>query len=70
MLSSGVARNNNAVHSCCANFLVKFNDTPRKFVFRKRSYRLYDNSSNTKHKWFLNIKCLLSFTEMKRKDKN
>jgi hypothetical protein len=33
MFSSGVERNNRAVHSCWANFLVRFNETPRKFVF-------------------------------------
>ena len=62
IFSSGVDKYSNAVHICCANFLVKFNDTPLKFVFRSKSYKLYDNSSNTKHKWFLYIKCLLSRT--------
>lgn len=37
MLSSGVAKNNNAVHNCWANFLVKFSDTPLKFVFLNKS---------------------------------
>lgn len=67
IFSSGVDRKSNAVHSCCANFLVRFNDTPRKLVFRNRSYRLYDSNSNTKHRWFLHMKCLFNLTEKKKK---
>lgn len=40
MFSSGVARNSSAVHSCWANLRVKLRDTPRKFVFRNKSYKL------------------------------
>lgn len=54
--SSGVDRYSNARQSCCANLRVKFRETPRKLVLRRRSYRLYESSSNTKHKWFLHIK--------------
>ena len=61
-LSSGVARKSRAVHSCCANFLVRLSDTPRKLVFRSRSYRLYESSSNTRQRWFLYMKFLFSFT--------
>lgn len=50
MLSSGVARNRSAVHNCWANFRVRFKETPLKFVFRNKSYRLYDNISNTKQR--------------------
>ena len=63
MFNSGVARNNNAVHNCWANLRVKFKETPLKFVFRNKSYKLYDRSSNTKHRWLLNVKCLFNFTE-------
>lgn len=50
MLSSGVARNSNAVQSCWANFRVRFKETPLKFVFLNKSYRLYDSISNTKQR--------------------
>lgn len=46
----GLLKNNRAVHSCWANFRVKFSDTPLKFVFRSKSYKLYDKSSKTRHK--------------------
>lgn len=63
ILSSGVERNNRAVHNCWANLRVKFNETPRKLVFRSKSYKLYDSNSNTKHKWLRHIKCRFSLTE-------
>lgn len=63
MLSSGVARNSSAVHNCWANFRVRFKETPLKFVFRNKSYRLYDNISNTKQRWFRNMKCRFKCTE-------
>lgn len=66
--SPGVLRNNNAVHNCCANLRVRFNDTPLKFVFLSRSYRLYESNSNTRHRWFRHIKCLFNFTENKREN--
>lgn len=69
MLSSGVDRNSRAVHSCWANFRVRLRETPLKFVLRSRSYKLYDNSSNTRHKWFLHIKCLFNLTETKKRQK-
>lgn len=50
ILSSGVARNSSAVQSCWANFRVRFKETPLKFVFRNKSYKLYDNISNTKQR--------------------
>lgn len=62
MFSSGVLRNRRAVHSCCANLRVRFSETPRKFVFLNRSYRLYDSSSKTRHRWLRHIKWRLSLT--------
>lgn len=63
MLSSGVARNSSAVHNCWANFRVRFKETPLKFVFRNKSYKLYDSISNTKQRWFRNMKCRFKCTE-------
>ena len=40
ILSSGVDRKSRAVQSCWANLRVKLSETPRKLVFRNRSYRL------------------------------
>lgn len=51
-----------AAHSCWANLRVRFSETPRKFVFRNSSYRLYESSSNTRHRWFRNMKWRFSFT--------
>lgn len=62
MLSSGVDRNSKAVHSCCANLRVRFRETPRKLVLRSKSYRLYDSSSKTRHRWLRHMKCRFSFT--------
>lgn len=62
MLSLGVERKSSAVHSCCANLRVRLSETPRKLVLRSRSYRLYDNNSNTRHKWFLHMKWRFNFT--------
>lgn len=74
MFSSGVLRNNSAVQSCCANLRVRFSETPRKFVFLSRSYRLYESSSNTRHRWLRHIKWRLSLTKQKtgkrEKDRN
>ena len=41
----------NVKHTCVANFLVRLRLTPLKQVFFKRSYRLNDSNSNTRHKW-------------------
>lgn len=57
MLSSGVAKKSSAVHSCWANFRVRLSETPRKLVFRRRSYRLYESISNTRQRWLRNMKC-------------
>lgn len=62
MLSSGVARKSSAVHSCWANFRVRLSETPRKLVFRSRSYKLYDSISNTRQRWFRNMKCRFRWT--------
>ena len=62
IFNSGHDKNSSAVAICWANFLVKLSDTPRKLVFLNKSYRLYDNSSNTKHKWFRHMKWCFSFT--------
>jgi len=70
IFSSGVDRYSKAVHICWANFLVRFNETPLKFVFLSKSYKLYDKSSKTKHKWFLYMKCLLSRTVEKKKQRH
>lgn len=59
----GWLRNSSAVHNCCANLRVRLSDTPLKLVLRSRSYKLYDNSSNTRHRWFRHIKWHFSFTE-------
>lgn len=67
ILSSGVARKSSAVHICCANFLVRFNETPLKLVFRNKSYRLQDSISKTKHRWFRNMKWRFKCTLKKRK---
>ena len=67
MFSSGVARNSSAVQSCWANFLVRLRETPRKLVLRNRSYRLYDSSSNTRHRWLRNMKCLFRVTATNKK---
>ena len=65
MLKSLDTKNISAVHNCCANLRVKFKETPRKLVLRRRSYKLYDKSSNTRHKWFRCIKWPLSLTKQK-----
>lgn len=62
MLSSGVARKRSAVHSCWANFRVRLSDTPRKLVFRSRSYKLYESISNTRQRWLRNMKWRLRWT--------
>lgn len=61
-LRSGWERNRSAERSCSANFRVRFNETPRKFVLRNRSYRLYDNNSKTRHRWFRKVKFRFNFT--------
>lgn len=47
--TSSLARNCSAFRMCLANFRTRFSDTPRKCVFRSRSYRLKDSISNTRH---------------------
>ena len=69
MDSSGVDRKSSAVQSCCANLRVRFSETPRKLVLRSRSYRLYDSSSNTRHRWLRHIKCRFKRTANKNNDK-
>lgn len=66
MLSSGVARKSSAVHSCWANFRVRLSETPRKLVFRSRSYRLYESISNTRQRWFRNMKWRFRWTVEKQ----
>ena len=61
-LRSGWERNRSAERSCSANFRVRFNETPRKFVLRNRSYRLYDSNSKTRHRWFRKVKFRFNFT--------
>jgi hypothetical protein len=61
-LSSGCDRKSNADNNCNANLRVKLSDTPRKFVLRNKSYKLYDNNSNTRHKWLRNVKCRFNLT--------
>lgn len=68
MLSSGVAKKSSAVHSCWANFRVRLSETPRKLVFRRRSYRLYESISNTRQRWLRNMKCLFRWTAEKKKN--
>lgn len=67
MLSSGVARKSSAVHSCWANFRVRLSETPRKLVFRSRSYKLYDSISNTRQRWLRNMKWRFRWTAKKQK---
>ena len=64
--NSGCDRKSKADNNCKANFRVKLSDTPRKFVLRNRSYKLYDNNSNTRHKWLRNVKCRFNLTEKKK----
>lgn len=64
--SSGWERKSNADNNCKANLRVKFSDTPRKFVLRNKSYKLYDNNSKTRHRWLRNVKCRFNFTRERR----
>ena len=69
ILSSGVERNSNAVHNCWANLRVRLSETPRKLVLRNKSYRLYDSSSNTKHRWLRHMKWRFNRTVKSKKKK-
>jgi hypothetical protein len=64
MSTSGRAKNAKLCKSCLANFLVRFKEIPLNFVFRNKSYRLYDNISKTMHWWFRNIKVLIIWTTL------
>lgn len=51
--------------TCCPNFLVRLSETPWKSVFLNKSYKLYERSSNTRHKWLRHMKWVFNFTKIK-----